>query len=47
LRKKAEKELGPKFNIRDFHEIILVQGTVTLSIMEKRVNNYIQKIKNE
>ena len=47
LRQKAEKELGPKFNIRDFHEIILEQGTVTLAIMEKRVDNYIQKLKNE
>ena len=47
LRKKAEQELGPKFNIRDFHEVILEQGTVTLSILEKRVNNYILKVKNE
>jgi uncharacterized protein (DUF885 family) len=47
LRKKAEAELGSKFNIRDFHEVILEQGTVTLSILEKRVNNYIQKVKNE
>jgi len=47
LRKKAEDELGSKFNIRDFHEIILEQGTVTLSILEKRVNDYIQRVKNE
>jgi len=47
LRKRAEEELGPKFNIRDFHEVILEQGTVTLSILEKRINNYIQKVKNE
>jgi len=47
LRKKAEEELGSKFNIRDFHEVILEQGTVTLSILEKRVNDYIQKMKNE
>ena len=47
LRNKAEAELGSKFDIRDFHEIILEQGTVTLSIMENRVNNYIQSKKNE
>jgi uncharacterized protein (DUF885 family) len=47
LRTKAEKELGSKFDIREFHEIILEQGTVTLAIMEGRVNNYIQKVKNE
>ena len=47
LRKKAEEELGSKFNIRDFHEVILEQGTVTLSILENRVNNYIQKAKDK
>jgi uncharacterized protein (DUF885 family) len=45
LRKKAEKELGSKFDIRAFHEIILEQGTVTLAIMEERVNKYIEKFK--
>ncbi len=42
LRKKAEQELGEKFNIRDFHEVILAQGTVTLPILEQQVNKYIQ-----
>jgi uncharacterized protein (DUF885 family) len=45
LRLKAEKELGSEFDIREFHEIILEQGTVTLAIMEERVNNYIQQNK--
>lgn len=44
LRKKAEKKLGDKFDIREFHEVILGQGTVTLAILEKRVKNYIQKV---
>ena len=47
LRKKAESELNEKFDIRDFHEVILEQGTVTLAILETRVNNYINKVKNE
>ncbi|WP_298900622.1 DUF885 family protein [uncultured Psychroserpens sp.] len=47
LRKKAKKELGAKFDIRAFHEVILEQGTVTLAILEKRVNDYIEKQKNE
>jgi uncharacterized protein (DUF885 family) len=41
LRKKAEVALGNKFDLRQFHEIILEQGTVTLPILEKRINNYI------
>ena len=47
LRKKAEQELGSKFDIRMFHEIVLEHGTVTLSILENRINNDIEKIKNE
>ncbi len=46
LRKKAANELGNKFDIRDFHEVVLGQGTVTLSILEDRINSYIQKTKN-
>ncbi|OUR98371.1 hypothetical protein A9Q86_15095 [Flavobacteriales bacterium 33_180_T64] len=47
LRKKAKAELGSKFDIREYHEIILEQGTVTLAILENRVNNYIERTKNE
>ena len=47
LRKKAKKTLGSKFDIRKFHEVILEQGTVTLSIMEDRINAYIDRTKNE
>lgn len=47
LRLKAEKALESKFDIRDFHEVILEQGTVTLSILEERINNYIERVKNE
>lgn len=47
LRNRAEENLGEKFDIREFHEIILEEGTVTLSIMERRVNAYIERAKNE
>ena len=47
LRKKAEIELGSSFDIREFHEVVLEQGTVTLSILENRVNNYIEDLSNE
>ncbi len=47
MRKKAEADLGDKFNIREFHEVILGEGTVTLSILEKRVLNYIDSKRNE
>ncbi|MCW5515503.1 DUF885 domain-containing protein [Muriicola sp. Z0-33] len=43
LRKRAEEQLGEKFNIREFHEVVLGQGTVTLAILEQRIENYITK----
>lgn len=45
LRKKAENVLGADFDIRKFHEIILEQGTVTLPILEQRINTYIESSK--
>lgn len=41
LREKAKVELGTNFDIREFHEVILEQGTVTLAILEQRINDYI------
>ena len=46
LRDRAETELGSKFDIREFHEVILAQGTVTLSILEERIDKYIAENKN-
>ena len=43
LREKAEDALGQDFDIRKFHEVILEQGTVTLPILEKRVEAYIER----
>jgi uncharacterized protein (DUF885 family) len=41
LRKKAEEKLLARFDIREFHDLILSQGTVTLAILEKMVDRYI------
>lgn len=45
LRKKAEAALGSDFDIREFHEVILEQGTVTLAILEQRIEAYIERAK--
>ena len=46
LRKRAEDRLKDKFDVREFHDLILSQGTVTLTIMDKMVDNFIdQKLK--
>lgn len=41
LRKEAEETLGANFDIRDYHEVILGEGTVTLPILRRRVAAYI------
>ena len=46
LRKLAEKKLGSKFDIREFHEKILEKGTLTLPILESRILDYIKNKSN-
>jgi len=45
LREKAQKALGDKFNIRKFHEAILGNGSMPLSVLEKHIDWYIEKEK--
>lgn len=41
LRAKAEKILGDKFDIRGFHDTVLGGGALPLTILERRVNQWI------
>jgi uncharacterized protein (DUF885 family) len=41
LREKAKSALGAKFDIRQFHDAVLLGGAVPLGILEKIVDNYI------
>lgn len=41
LRARAERELGPKFDIRDFHEAVLSQGALPLDVLQEQVERYI------
>ena len=43
LRSKSEKLLADKFDIHDFHEVVLKNGTLTLPLLESQVNKYIYK----
>lgn len=45
LRAKAEKELGDKFNIKEFHNQVLDAGSLPLSTLEAKVNFWIEKTK--
>lgn len=41
LRAKAEKELGTKFDIRQFHNQVLETGCVPLALLENKIDNWI------
>jgi uncharacterized protein (DUF885 family) len=43
LRARAEKALGVKFNIREFHDLILLGGSLPLNVLEERVEGWIGK----
>lgn len=43
LREKAKDKLGNKFDIREFHDVVLTSGPVTLNILEEMVNAWVEK----
>ena len=45
LRKKAQDELGPRFDIRDFHAQVLMTGSLPLSILEQKIDRWIAEKK--
>ncbi len=45
MRTKAEAELGEKFDLRKFHELILGNGAMPLGILERTVDEWIAKEK--
>jgi len=42
LRQKAMDELGDRFDIRDFHDVVLKNGAVPLDILERLIDDYIE-----
>lgn len=41
LRRRAEEALGVDFDIRDFHDAILANGSIPLSLLEKKIDEFI------
>ncbi len=47
LRKRAEKELGEHFDIREFHAAVLDHGAVTLDVLEEQIDAWIESQKRK
>ncbi|MBL8513253.1 MAG: DUF885 domain-containing protein [Betaproteobacteria bacterium] len=41
LRERASKKLGKKFSLRDFHDLVLFDGALPLTVLEKQVDAWI------
>ncbi|WP_281560169.1 DUF885 domain-containing protein [Thalassomonas sp. RHCl1] len=43
LREKAKQALGNKFDIREFHDVVLSRGELPLNVLETMIDNYISE----
>ena len=41
LREKAKNALGNRFDIKDFHSVVLMNGVLPLTVLEKLIDDYI------
>jgi uncharacterized protein (DUF885 family) len=41
LRERARLALGPKFDLKDFHSVVLENGSLPLTLLEKNVDRWI------
>jgi len=47
LRARAEKQLGKRFDVREFHDQVLEPGCVPLKLLEEKINRWIQEKRKE
>jgi len=45
LRTNAERELGERFNIRQFHDVVLGQGAVPLDVLEQQAKAWMANVR--
>jgi uncharacterized protein (DUF885 family) len=44
LRERAKSELGERFSLKQFHNVVLDTGTVPLDLLERAVDRYIESL---
>ena len=42
LREKAKEQLGDKFDIKEFHDVVLTDGALPLTVLESRVDSWVK-----
>jgi uncharacterized protein (DUF885 family) len=45
LRQRAQTALGPKFHLKDFHDLVIDSGALPLDVLDKRVDTWIAQKK--
>lgn len=45
LREKARRELGDRFDIREFHRVVLLGGAMPMAVLDERVADWIAERK--